>query len=353
MRLSKSITAIVAVSLLLAGTMRAAPACGDATTCTQDSTGWQDAESVNRERPFPLMVGDPPPALTLGEPLSGEPIDHFEAGRIYVIHLWANWCAQTMHVIPYISELQEQYKDQVTMLGVMVLEYAPGRMKLFMNRLAGVISFPLVRDDVPAGHQAIDGKMAKGWLDPTGQGTVPLSFIIDRDMRLAWIGYSLDVIDPLAQVVDGTWDTAVFAGEYQVRMQLVAQAKPLKRELESAIEYKDWKTAVKKCAELLGIGDREYAAEAANGLERIAATIASLSPPPADLDIAFDAAYRANELTGWSRASTVGTLARIHYARGDSLTAVELMEKAVSLADFNEKQHLQKILNEYNAARER
>lgn len=303
------------------------------------------------DKPFPLMVGDPPPRLVVGEWLKGAPEEEFEKGHIYVINFWATWCAECTQPVPYIAALQDQYGKQVSIIGVDVMEYLPVRIPKYLENLEEVITYKLVRDYVPEGEQAIDGEMVKTWLVPSGQEDIPVSFIIDRDTRIAWIGYSLDMIDPLAQIVEGEWDLEAFADEYLRHMRSEATAAPIKDQLETAMERKNWREALEACRNLLAIDRDEYASEAAVELNRVAAMIVS-SPAPSDddLDVALDAARRANELTGYRRVFTVSTMAAVQFKRGDFARAVELLEKAIELGDAGEKRHLQKTLEQYKAA---
>ncbi len=304
-------------------------------------------------RPYPLMVGDTPPPLTVGEWIRGDPVEELEKGHIYVIDFWATWCAECTQAIPHIAALQDQYGDQVTVVGVNVLEYLPVRIPKYLERMGETITYPLVRDDVPEGAQAIEGKMVQSWLKASGHDNIPLSFIIDGNMRIAWIGYSLDMIDPLASIVEGTWDLEEFAGEYLQRMQSVASAAPVKVDLEIAFEKKDWKGALAACGKLLEIDPNLYAEDASIEMNRIASMIvSSAAPSGADLDVALDAARRANELTGYKRVFTVSTLAGVHFKRGNVKRAIELLEKAIELGDTREKRHLEKTLEQYNAALE-
>jgi thiol-disulfide isomerase/thioredoxin len=306
------------------------------------------------EKPFPLMVGDAPPPLSVGEWLRGDPVEEFEEGHIYVIDLWATWCAQCTQAIPHISALQDQYADQVTVIGVNTLEYLPVRLPDYLLKMEENITYSMVRDEVSEGAQAIEGKMAKAWLQASGHEDIPLSFIIDRDTRIAWIGYSLDMIDPLAAIVEGTWDREAFADEYLRQMQSVAAAAPVKRDLETAFEDKDWRRAFSACGELLAIDENRFAPEAAVELNRIASLIAS-SPSPSedDLNVALNAARQANELTGWKRVFTVSTMAAVHFKRGNIERAIDLLQKAIELGDASEKRHLEKTLEQYKEALER
>jgi thiol-disulfide isomerase/thioredoxin len=311
-----------------------------------------DAGTVT-DKPFPLMVGDAPPALTLGEWLRGDPIDRFEEGHIYVIDFWATWCGPCIQAMPHIAALQDQYAGEVTIIGVNIMEYLPVRVQPFLLKMEETITYSVVLDDVPPNAQAIEGKMVQTWMAPSGYDDLPLSFIIGKDGRIEWIGYSLDMIDPLGAIVEGNWDREAFAREYNQRMQWVAAAEPIRDELEIASEKKKWKEALAACRKLYAIDNTEFASEAAVELNRIAALIvAAPAPSAADLGVALEASLQANEITNWTRIFTISTMAEVHFKQGNLERAIELMEKAMELGDEAEKRHLNIKLEQYSAALE-
>ena len=44
-----------------------------------------------------------------------------------------------------------------------------------------------------------------------GQNGIPTAFIINGDGQVAWIGHPMGMDEPLAEIVDGTWDISVAA----------------------------------------------------------------------------------------------------------------------------------------------
>jgi hypothetical protein len=250
--------------------------------------------------------------------------------------------------------LQAQYADQVTVIGVNAMEYLPVRVPDYLIKMEADITYSIVRDDVPEGAQAIKGEMVRTWLQASGHEEIPLSFIIGRDTRIVWIGYSLDMIEPLAAIVDGSWDLEAFASDYRRRMQSVAAAAPVKQELGTAFGQKNWSEALAKCRELLAIDNDRYAQEAAVELTRLASMIASTpSPSEEDLNIALEAARQANELTGWNRVFTVSTMAGVQFKRGYVERAIDLLHIAIELANPREKLRLEETLEQYKAVQER
>ena len=65
-----------------------------------------------------LAVGDVPPNLKATKWLQGNPVERFEAGRIYVVEFWATWCGPCVAVMPHVADMQREYKDKgVTVIG--------------------------------------------------------------------------------------------------------------------------------------------------------------------------------------------------------------------------------------------
>jgi hypothetical protein len=66
-----------------------------------------------------------------------------------------------------------------------------------------------------------------------------------------------------------------------------------------------------------------------------------------DLDLLEKIAGRANEAAQGKNAAFLDTLARILFMNGKKAKAIEMQEKAVTLAEGNEKAELQKTLDSY------
>jgi len=74
-----------------------------------------------------LKIGDPAPILHPMAWIKGEPITHYEPGRIYVVEFWATWCSPCIDAVPRLTALQSKYPDKLTVVGVNVLESAMGQ----------------------------------------------------------------------------------------------------------------------------------------------------------------------------------------------------------------------------------
>src|SRR5262245_10257818 len=64
-----------------------------------------------------LSVGDAAPAITVDKWLQGDEVKKFEKDRVYVVEFWATWCGPCIVMMPHMSDLQQQYKKDVTFIG--------------------------------------------------------------------------------------------------------------------------------------------------------------------------------------------------------------------------------------------
>ena len=101
-------------------------------------------------RPFPLMVGNPAPALAAARWLKGAPVASFEQGHVYVIEFWATWCGPCVRGIPHLTELQERFAGKVQVIGVDVWEPEPAKVEPFVKDMGARMEYSIAVDDVPA-----------------------------------------------------------------------------------------------------------------------------------------------------------------------------------------------------------
>ena len=150
-----------------------------------------------------LNIGDPAPPLYVEEWVKGAPIQQMEKGRIYVVEFWATWCKPCRAAMPHLSALARQYKDEITVVGVDVLEQENTpveRIRAFVDNMGKKMDY----------HVAIDAgnRMEEEWFNAAhGDGAgIPRSFVVDGDGRLAWIGHPSGLDEVIRKMVDGDWD---------------------------------------------------------------------------------------------------------------------------------------------------
>ena len=316
-----------------------------------------------------LHIGDAAPPIAIAKWVKGEPVTSFNPEKVHVVEFWATWCGPCLASMPHIAELQVEYGDKVTFIGVsdeddatvsgFMEETARGSDKKWSD----VLTYTIALDD--------ERKTNMAYMQAAGQNGIPCAFIVGRSGKVEWIGHPAAIEDPLSQVVAGSWDSAKFLAMQEAKDQTFPK-------LQRAAQGGDFKSAVElidpliaqfpedkdfpriRFQLLLRGGMTEEANKAAVGiveaskddammLNQMAWLMATGSPEPGiDLNIAHSAAQRAAELTEEKDASIIDTLARITFLQGKLADAAALQKKAVELSPDDEQ--IKGALDEYEAA---
>ncbi|HVS19651.1 MAG TPA: redoxin family protein [Planctomycetota bacterium] len=324
-----------------------------------------------------LGIGDPAPRLKVAAFLQGEPVEAFEKGKPYVVELWATWCGPCVKSIPHLDDLARKYAEQgLTVIGVNVLENDPPKVKAFLERMQADMSYTVARDLLaPDDEGGRSGFMVKNWMQAADLRGIPAAFIIDRQGRVAWIGHPMELDEPLAQVVAGTWDI-----EFELKKQEVTGR------LQAALQKRDFAAALAIVDELIALDESHvadfaplrfdlmlrgkdldaayaYARELRKGVfaddARSLGHLAWMIVDPQrkdlarrDLDLAQELAERADGLAEGKEAALKDTLARVQFHRGDLERAIQIQNQAIELADDpRTKAQLTSTLAEYQAAK--
>jgi thiol-disulfide isomerase/thioredoxin len=320
-----------------------------------------------------LGIGDAAPELAIATWLTGEPLDGFPEGSVTVVEFWATWCGPCRTSMPHISELQEQYGETVRFVGVTreeqdVVEEFLGQEQSEGKTWQEAITYRLAIDEADTTNTA--------YMRAAGQNGIPCAFIVGKDGHVEWIGHPMQIDDPLAAVVNDSYDREAAVAEFVASQRL----KEMQRELMTLRREERWDEALAILDQLqeemgavpglmsmrlqmLSAAGRGEEASAVRGelmdaawdssmaLNELAWTTAiGESPSAADLDVALKAATRAAELTDEADGSILDTLARVFFVMGDVDRAIEWQEKAVERSDGDAS--IERALEEYRAAKE-
>ncbi len=162
-----------------------------------------------------LQVGDPGPGIRLAEFLKGTPLTDLEVGKVHVLEFWATWCGPCRANVPHLSELQDKY-PQAIFIGVTVMEPNTEAVSVFVAEMGDQIRYRIAIEEPLDGRSGREGGwMTKHWLEASYQWGIPAAFIVDPVGQIAWIGHPIELEEPLAAVIDGSWDLSAKAHEYQ------------------------------------------------------------------------------------------------------------------------------------------
>lgn len=197
---------IVLAALMLAGT-----------TAAQSIGGG----SGGRNSRTKLIVGADAPKLSIQEWVKGEKVAEFAEDHVYVVEFWATWCAPCIKNIPHLTELQEQYKGDVTFIGVSNEEL--DTVKPFVTRWGSKMGYTVAVDQ--------RNRTWRSWMDAAGQDGIPHAFIVAKK-KIAYMGHpgSTEFEKTLAEVAGGRYDP-----------ELRKTAEPFLDHAEYARKMQDWR----------------------------------------------------------------------------------------------------------------
>jgi thiol-disulfide isomerase/thioredoxin len=94
-------------------------------------------------------------------------------GKVILVNFWAKWCGPCRAEIPDLVELQDTYRDDLVVLGILVQDRWDDKVKPFAAELK--INYPLLDASERVDVEEAFGPM---W-------GLPTSFVIGRDGRIA------------------------------------------------------------------------------------------------------------------------------------------------------------------------
>jgi thiol-disulfide isomerase/thioredoxin len=338
-------------------------------------------------KPERLMPGMAAPKLDVKEFIKGSAIDGFKAGQVYVVEFWATWCGPCIRAFPHLSELQKEYGDKVTIIGVNIWErpYDDGtlaKVKETVEKQGDKMAYTVAYDGP-------DAKTDKAWMAAAGRNGIPSAFIVDQKGMVAWMGHPMQMDPVLAKVVAGNWNpeeakklAEAEAKEAEAARALQKASRDLLKARVAARESGDWSGWSKtidgliestkgtpnqmqfrmmKFQTLIGeanmpepgyelgsqlVAEGKGDAQLLNAIAWFA--VQDDSVMKRNLDFCLKAAQAANEATKGEDGAVLDTLARVHWERGENAKAIELQEKAVSLSkDTPMAKEMQESLETY------
>jgi len=99
-------------------------------------------------------------------------------GKIILLDFWATWCGPCKMEIPSFIKLQNDYKDDVVVIGVSLDQSGPAAVVPFAKKMN--INYPIVYGD---------GKVVQAYGGVRG---IPTTFVIDKEFNIQrkYVGYT-------------------------------------------------------------------------------------------------------------------------------------------------------------------
>ena len=147
-----------------------------------------------------LSVGDPAPPLKADKWLQGDEVKQFKKDHVYVVEFWATWCGPCIVMMPHVSELQQQYKKDVTFIGFTSKDNRgnnEARVTEFVKKRGPKLKYTFAYAD--------DRETNDAWMEASGQGGIPCCFVVDKKGKIAYVGHPMYLDVVLPKVVSGKW----------------------------------------------------------------------------------------------------------------------------------------------------
>ena len=113
---------------------------------------------------------DPAPAFKLST-LDGKPLSLADyKSKVILLNFWATWCGPCRAEIPDLVELQDKYKDQLQIIGLVVDDEDEDAVKKFAQRYGINYPIAMATDEVRSEYGGIPA--------------LPTSFVLDGEGRL-------------------------------------------------------------------------------------------------------------------------------------------------------------------------
>lgn len=185
-----------------------------------------DSTSASTEVTLPegaLSIGSKAPALDIEHWISNgngafEAVTEFAAGQVYVVEFWATWCPPCVRSMPHLVEIQTKHKDAVQVISVSDED---------LDTVTGFLDKPFKDggDDGPETYGELtsaycltadpDRSTGQDYMEAAGQNGIPACFLVGKTGFIEWIGHPMELDEPLAKVLDDSWDREAYAVEFQ------------------------------------------------------------------------------------------------------------------------------------------
>ena len=327
-----------------------------------------------------LSIGDTAPAISVDHWVKGGAIDGFEDGQVYVMEFWATWCGPCISSMPHLSGLQEEYGDSVKIIGV--------SSEKNIETVTGFLAETNTRDNMLNDARmrytvAVDPdrSTSDAFMKAAGQNGIPTAFIIDANGKVAWIGHPMGMDEPLAEVVNGTWDMAVAVEANRKAQEEKNAMQAFRLTMRKAQIAEDWDWYIEAIDTYIAengynpaLAKNKFDALLEGKKDTISAYIwaeemvkkdwdnpgalnamawgivDSMPSEQQNLDFALKVANRACELTKYKDAMILDTLARCYWEMGDRYKAIAWQKKAVeNVDDSSMTDSIRATLDEYQA----
>lgn len=335
------------------------------------------------KEPKPMTIGSVAPPLDIEHWVSEgfEPVTEFTEGNVYVVEFWATWCGPCVASMPHLAETQKKYKDQGVRL-ISISDEKLDTVEKFLTREApaGEEGESQTFGELTSAYSLTtdpDRSCSVDYMQAANQNGIPTAFIVGKTGQIEWIGHPMRMDEPLAKVVDDSWDREAYQLEFQMQekmsqAQMLARRGQAKQALELINGLDTSKLGEQAKTELLATKMQILAGmegETEQFVTVVSDFLAAASEPmqvymasyfinhasnvhdlqPELLKKAIAASEKSlKDAEPEMRPAMLDTVAHLHENVGNLDAAIAAQQEAVETADGRMKDRLKVYLNELN-----
>ena len=128
-------------------------------------------------------------------------VKEFAPNKVYVVEFWATWCGPCIVMMPHMSDLQAEYRDQgVTFVGFSAKDQfgnTQEKVTAFVEKRGPKLGYTFAYAD--------DRESYNAWMTAAKRPGIPCSFVVGKDGKIAFIGHPMYLDEVLPKVVAGKW----------------------------------------------------------------------------------------------------------------------------------------------------
>jgi thiol-disulfide isomerase/thioredoxin len=254
--------------------------------------------------------------------IKGGPVE-LKKDNIYVVEFWATWCPPCRVTIPHLTKLQKKFKDKkVTFVGIS--NESPDKVKPFVKDKGETMDYIVAIDP--------QRKISDGYMKAYKQQGIPTAFIVDKQLRVVWVGHPMSDLEAvLEKVVAGTFDARAYAAKKELERKKEVKAIAALREYFEVIKTDDPNKATTSVNTIIENGSSTLINAFAWRI------LTEVEQTKQDLPIALKAATKANTMTEGKNAAILDTFALALFKNGKVEQAIEAQTEALKLAAGNEE----------------
>ena len=144
--------------------------------------------------PYTATIGfvDAPP-LGITDWLKGDEVDLSTANNVVLVEHWATWCGPCRVEMPHLTDMQQEYGDALTIIGISDEDI--GTVRPFVSRNDATMGYTVARSPVEPMLE---------WTRLSGATGIPYSYLVQAG-QVVWHGHPAALMPVLPHVLAGTW----------------------------------------------------------------------------------------------------------------------------------------------------